>query len=197
MIFKNINQSEPYIKFKNLFDKANSHGQKDIQSISISSYSKLKKEVDSRFVNLKILDGRKFIFFTNYNSPKAIQFEDHPQISVAIYWEKIKTQIRIKGHIYKLNEEYSDNIFKLRNQNKNALAISSNQSEEISSYEEVNSRYLSILESGDLKKRPNYWGGYYFIPYSFEFWKGNKNRINKRVHYLLRENDWNKTILQP
>ena len=28
--------------------------------------------------------------------------------------------------------------------------------------------------------RPDFWGGFSFVPYYFEFWQGHKNRLNKR-----------------
>ncbi len=45
--------------------------------------------------------------------------------------------------------------------------------------------------------RPDYWGGYSFKPYYFEFWKGDKNRLNKRDKYELNNNVWEHSILQP
>ena len=34
---------------------------------------------------LKIVEDKKFIFFTNYNSPKATQFESHEQIAATFF----------------------------------------------------------------------------------------------------------------
>ena len=62
--------------------------------------------------------------------------------------------------------------FKKRSIDKNALAISSNQSQGIKSYEQVLLKYNEIKDTNDLKKCPDYyWGGFSFIPYYFEFWK--------------------------
>ena len=54
--FNNITQEPPYLIFKKKYDQALNLGQKNIEAISISSFSKEKNEVDSRFVNLKIID---------------------------------------------------------------------------------------------------------------------------------------------
>ena len=83
--FLNLNENIPFQKFKELYDKAVSSDQKIPYAISISSLNKDKKEVDSRFVNLKIVDGEDFIFFSNYNSPKSIQFKSHDQIAALIF----------------------------------------------------------------------------------------------------------------
>ena len=46
-------------------------------------------------------------------------------------------------------------------------------------------------------KRPEYWGGYSFVPYYFEFWEGNENRLNKRHVFSMEEGAWKETLLQP
>ena len=71
-----------------------------VEAISISSFSKELDIVDSRYVNLKIVDNEDFIFFSNYQSPKAKQFESHDQISALIYWSKINVQILLSNIFY-------------------------------------------------------------------------------------------------
>ena len=70
----------------------------------------------------------EFIFFSNYNSPKAIEFRSHDQISCAIFWSEVNIQIRIKAFIQKTSVSFNNLYFKSRSLEKNALAISSNQS---------------------------------------------------------------------
>ena len=45
--------------------------------------------------------------------------------------------------------------------------------------------------------RPDFWGGYSFTPYYFEFWKGHENRLNKRHVYERQDNEWVERLLQP
>ena len=54
-----------------------------------------------------------------------------------------------------------------------------------------------MTSESTLEKRPEYWGGYSFTPYYFEFWEGHKSRLNKREVFKKDTNDWVKTILQP
>ena len=63
IIFNNQSQEKPYQIFRNLYDKALSYNQKNIEAISIASFDKAKNEVDSRFVNLKFINDENFIFF--------------------------------------------------------------------------------------------------------------------------------------
>ena len=195
--FINDYDAAPYKLFKEKYIDALEMNQSNIEAISVSSYSKKKCEVDSRFVNLKYVDGNKFIFFTNYNSPKAIQFFEHNQISVNIFWHTINTQIRLKAKIKKTSTEYNRKYFSKRAESKNALAISSNQSVVIDSYDLITEKYNATLNKANLKECPDYWGGFYFVPYDMEFWEGHENRINKRIRYEFDSVEWKKAILEP
>ena len=103
----------------------------------------------------------------------------------------------MKATINKSSAEFSDKHYSLRSKEKNALAISSLQSQPINSYQDVKNNYEHTLSSSDLKNRPNYWGGYSFFPYYFEFWKGHESRINKREIYKNENNKWIKSFLSP
>ena len=133
--FKNFHKHEkPYAVLKKNYDKAIEAGQQNIEAISISSYSKENNEVDSRYVNLKYIDGNEFIFFSNYKSPKSKSFHSHNQISALFFWPSINVQIRMRAIINKTSNEFNVKYFKQRSFDKNALAISSDQSRIIESY---------------------------------------------------------------
>jgi len=195
--FNNLHQEDPYILFKEKYERASKAGQKTIEAISISSYSKLVNEVDSRYVNLKFISNDEFIFFSNYQSPKAAAFNSHNQVAALIYWSSINVQIRMKAYIKKTSKEFNQKYFFNRSKEKNALAISSNQSKKIDSYSEVIENFNRSLESNDLKKCPEYWGGYSFIPYYFEFWEGHESRLNKREVFEKINGVWKQSFLQP
>ena len=124
-------------KFQKLYEDAIKLKQPLIKAICISSYSKNLSLVDSRFVNLKYVRENEWIFFSNYNSIKAMQFKEHNQISACMYWHKTDTQIRLKAKIKKSDKNFSDNHYNKRAISKNALAHSSNQSKIINSYDDV------------------------------------------------------------
>ena len=196
--FLNLSSEKPYILFRSLYQKATESGQKGVEAISVSSYNQLLQEVEARYVNLKYIDNNEWIFFSNYRSPKANQFESHNQVSVLIYWASINTQIRIKAKIFKASSEFSDQHFQGRTKEKNALAISSNQSEVIDSYDEVTKNFHETLEIMTSETaRPDFWGGYSFTPYYFEFWQGHENRLNKRHVFKQQKDEWTEQLLQP
>ena len=195
--FNNITQEPPYLIFKKKYDQALNLGQKNIEAISISSFSKEKNEVDSRFVNLKFIDVKDFIFFSNYDSPKSQAFNTNSQISALIHWSSINVQIRMKAKISKTSKEYNKKYFSNRSKDKNALAISSKQSQKIKTYEDIQINYEDTKENEDLLKCPDYWGGFKFSPYYFEFWEGHPSRINKREAYEKIDGNWEKYFLEP
>jgi pyridoxamine 5'-phosphate oxidase len=195
--FNNLNNEIPYLLFKDLYDKALEAGQKDIQVISISSFNNESNEVNSRYVNLKFVINNEFIFFSNYNSVKASAFRSHNQIAALVYWPSINIQIRMKAKIKQTSNEFNQRYFFNRSKEKNALAISSNQSKQIDSFQQIKRNYSTSLKNDDLKICPKYWGGYTFTPYEIEFWEGNEFRLNKRNLYKKNKKTWNHFILEP
>ena len=196
--FLNLNSDKPYVYFKALYNDALENDQKGIEAISISSYNQASSEVEARYVNLKYIANNEWIFFSNYHSPKANQFESHSQVSILIYWASINTQIRMKAKIFKTSIKFSNEHFQGRTKEKNALAISSNQSQIIGSFDEVTKNFHETLESMTSETvRPDFWGGYSFIPYYFEFWQGHKNRLNKRHVFEQQDKEWAERLLQP
>jgi pyridoxamine 5'-phosphate oxidase len=196
--FKEIEHSDPYIIFKKLYDQALQANEAYIEAFNISSLNKATMEIDARFVNLKYVKNNEWTFFTNYNSPKAIQFKSFEHIAAVFFWKKTNIQIRIKASIRKTDSNFSDYHFLNRSLDKNALAISSDQSCEIESFELVKNKYNETLKSLPKKlKRPNYWGGFTFTPYYFEFWEGGKSRLNQRSIYQMNDDKWIHKHLQP
>ncbi len=195
---KKISQQEPYKIFLNYYNDALSNGQRNIEAICISSFNFETKQVESRYVNLKYIIDEEWIFFSNYRSKKASDFISHDQISGLFFWNFLDIQIRIKAHIRKTDYSFSDNHFLKRDPSKNAIAVSSKQSEQIDSYNNVISNYQEALNNKDLlSKRPVYWGGYSFTPFYFEFWEGHESRINKRNIFKISNDKWKNYIIQP
>ena len=193
-----LNKANPYIVFMEYYKNALSKNQKGIEAVSISSFNKRFNEVESRFVNLKYIKNDEWIFFSNYNSTKAENFKSHDQITALFFWNSINVQIRIKAMIKKTSSKFSDQHFLSRSLEKNALAVSSKQSQLIDSYNSVITNYQNTLKNKQLLyKRPEDWGGYSFTPYYFEFWEGHESRLNKREIFVKKASIWDQYLLQP
>ena len=193
-----ISDEKPLVRFIKEYKKAHSLEQPNIDAISISSFDNKSGEPDSRYVNLKYIIDNKWIFFSNYNSLKAKQFESVNKIAASFFWHKTNCQIRMKSTIRKTKPKFSDDHFRLRNKSKNLLAIVSDQSNFVNSYNDFLLKYKKYKnENIDLTLRPDYWGGFTFIPYYFEFWNGDANRLNKRECFYISGDEWKSSFLQP
>jgi pyridoxamine 5'-phosphate oxidase len=190
-------ESKPFLLFHKYLCEANEKGQKHVDAMCISSIDNVQKIPKARFVNLKYVKDSKLIFFSNYNSNKSLQFEKLPHVSCTFFWTATNVQVRISGGIEKTSPQFSDMHFQKRSREKNALAISSNQSSKISSYDDVKKKYSDVLKNTKIYNRPSYWGGFSVTPYYFEFWQGRENRLNKREEFLLKNNEWVYSILEP
>ena len=194
MIVIEKNNIKPFIHFYKFYEDALKHGQLFVESACLGTVCENNKS-HSRFINIKYINDN-FIFYTNYNSPKSKQVEKNNNVSLTFFWNTVNTQIRINGKISKLNNFFNDSHWSKRSNEKKALAISSKQSKNIKSYDEVVDNYKKILISSKMD-RPSYWGGYSIKPLSFELWKGHENRLNKRILYKLKHEKWIKEYLQP
>jgi len=190
-------EGEPINLFKSYFLKAVDAGQKNPDAMCISSINRKNNTPHSRFVNLKYVHSNELIFFSNYESNKAKHFISCNAVSCIFFWPSINIQIRIGGVIKKTSSLISDEHFALRSPDKNALAISSNQSSLVFSFDEVKKNFNNTLNNSNLTVRPNYWGGYSINPNYFEFWEGGSSRLNKRKQFELDSNNWVYSILEP
>jgi len=192
----NLIKSEPISLFEKLYKKAHNKNQLAIQAACLSTNSS-KNRIRSRFINIKYIKDNNFIFFTNYESDKANEIDLNPNVALNFYWNSIDVQVRIEGNITKTSESFSDEHWKKRTKAKNALALSSNQSKKIKSYDLVIKSHSDALKQENILNRPYYWGGYELKANYYEFWEGHVSRINKRKVYKIKDNEWQNYILQP
>ena len=188
---------KPILMIKSLYNSAIENSEMYPEACAISSLD-TNNNVDSRFVNIKYILDNELIFFSNYNSPKAKQFEFSNNISALFFWPTIYTQIRMRGLIKKIDPDFSDKHFAKRALEKNIIAKISNQSKEIDSYSILIKNFEKELQKNKYIERPDFWGGFSFKPYYFEFWEGHESRLNKREVYVKNKNDeWRSYLLQP
>lgn len=197
--FDSHKDSPPLVKFKNFYKKAIKANQAYIEAASISTINSVDGYPDTRLVNIKYVKNNNFIFFSNYESVKGKDISNNNKSSCVFFWDSINVQIRIKGKIQKCTSKFSDTHFNTRTYEKNVLASSSSQSKIINNYDLVMQKYQSFYNKyyGKTLSRPKFWGGYEFKPEYYEFWEGNKNRINQRQAYICKDAVWSSYFLEP
>src|SRR5689334_11515738 len=65
----------------------------------------------ARIVLLKGFDEKGFVFYTNYESYKAMQLEENPKASLVFHWKELERQVRIMGLVEKVSPTESDEYY--------------------------------------------------------------------------------------
>lgn len=154
---------------------------------------------DSRVVLLKGLIDSTFVFYTNYQSAKAIQIAKHPYVALNFYWPEMARQVRIRGSVKKTTKAQSDAYFASRPHHSQLAALSSHQSKVIEGRSELEREFNELIARHQQQPvvRPDYWGGYAVIPEEIEFWQGRDNRLHDRIHYYKQQGVWKHRRLAP
>ncbi len=153
-----------------------------------------------RTVLLKRFDREGFVFYTNYESAKARQIEENPNVELLLFWQALQRQVRISGVAEKVPTTESLKYFLKRPFDSRLGAWASAQSSVISTrgllemkYEEMKRKFAE----GEVPL-PSFWGGYRVLPSKIEFWQGRKNRLHDRFLYTRAEDDtWKIERLAP
>ena len=142
----------------------------------------------ARVVLLKSFDDEGFVFYTNYNSRKAVDLEENSRACLLFYWSPVWRQVRIEGPVERVSVAESDQYFRSRPLGSKIGAWASDQSQTIKSRGELESRFEEYSwKFGDNVPRPPHWGGYRVKPEVIEFWQGRENRLHDRLRYCLQD----------
>jgi pyridoxamine 5'-phosphate oxidase len=144
-----------------------------------------------RTVLLKYFDNDGLVFFTNYESRKAGQIRENPNVALLFLWLPLQRQVQITGIAAKISTAESLKYFAARPHGSQLGAWCSSQSSVISS------RQMLLMEFEKIKQKflnrevplPSFWGGYRVVPHSFEFWQGRSNRLHDRFLYVRQGDD--------
>lgn len=187
----------PLELFREWMDAALNEELKDANAFVLSTYS--NEEVDSRVVLLRDLDEDGLQFFTNYGSQKGKELAVNKQAAINFFWPELDRQIRIKVRMEKLAAQLSDDYFQSRPRESQIGAWASQQSSHLESREFLEQEVIRLTKEFEGKEvpRPDFWGGYLGMPYSYEFWQGRPSRLHDRILYEMKEGKWQKVRLYP
>lgn len=190
---------DPFEQFELWFQQACDANLLEPNAMSLATAS-AKAEPSVRIVLLKYFDRDGFIFFTNYESRKARQIAENPQVSLLFFWSALERQVQILGTATQIPTADSLKYFATRPRGSQIGAWCSQQSSAISS------RKMLEMKFEEIKRKflnreiplPSFWGGYRVVPHSFEFWQGRTNRLHDRFLYSRQEdNSWKIQRLSP
>lgn len=182
---------DPLAQFKLWFEEVLNSEKNDPTAMVLSTVDE-QGHPDSRVVLLKGLDKSNFIFYTNYQSTKAMQITQNPHAALNFYWPQSARQVRVKGKVEKITDKQSDEYFISRPVMSQLSAVISPQSQEIPDRAFLENALSELVKTlgKEHVKRPGYWGGYQIIPDEIEFWQGRDNRLHDRIQYYRQDGSW-------
>jgi pyridoxamine 5'-phosphate oxidase len=153
----------------------------------------------ARMMLLKGLDDRGIVFYTNFDSRKALELEENPRAALISHWPVLERQVRVEGEVERMTTEESSAYFRSRPRGSQLGAWASQQSAPLESPEELKRRFNELdkkYAKGDVPLPP-FWGGYRLKPSRIEFWQGRINRLHDRVRFDRVSDGWEVSRLYP
>jgi pyridoxamine 5'-phosphate oxidase len=175
---------DPFRQFEKWFQEAQAAKLTEPNAM-ICSLASRDGRPSSRIVLLKGLDGRGFVFYTNYESRKGRELAENARASLLFPWLALERQVIVEGSASKVSPEEAAAYFHSRPRGNQLGAWASQQSSIVTSRAvlEESLKQLEQKYAGQEIPMPPHWGGYRVIPETVEFWQGRRNRLHDRLRY--------------
>lgn len=194
----------PLTQFTTWFNDAVTHPVVEPEAMTISTVSLPKGIPSTRVVLLKKVDGRGFVFYTNYESRKGRELFRDPEtneggyISAVFYWHALHRSVRVVGRAEKISEAETKEYYHSRPIGSQVGAWASKQSTVLTGREELEKNVVAIeaefgvvdgklVNGGEGLPVPPFWGGVRIVPFEVEFWMGRDSRLHDRFRYTREE----------
>ncbi|WP_067067431.1 pyridoxamine 5'-phosphate oxidase [Roseateles chitosanitabidus] len=152
----------------------------------------------TRIVLVKDIEDRGLVWYTNYDSRKGRELDQHPFAALQFHWVEMERVVRVEGRVEKVDAAQSDAYYQSRPLDSRLGAWASPQSQVISSRAVlVANAAKAAAQHGLNPARPPHWGGFRLVPERWEFWQGRKSRLHDRLVYRLDEGRWIRERLAP
>ena len=191
---------EAFSHFRDLQERARGAGDPEPTAMTLATADPAGR-VSARTVLLKELDGRGFVFYTNFGSNKGQQILAHPQCALLFLWKTLdrQVQVKIEGIAEPVTHCEADAYFAQRPRLSQIGAWASRQSQTLTDREELMARVreFELRFEGQDVPRPPHWSGFRVVPDMIEFWYGAEYRLHDRLRYQCIDGEWGKRALYP
>ena len=188
---------DPVDIFKELFERA-AQTSVEPDAMVLSTVDE-NGRASGRYVLLKGVDARGFVFYTNLESRKAHALNVNPSAALCFYWPSIEKQVRVEGTVERVSDAEADAYFATRPRESQLGAWASLQSEGLESRDALDRRVGEARArfEGRAVPRPPFWSGFRVVPRSIEFWTRDPARLHERVVFQCRNGGWERSLLFP
>ena len=190
---------DPFRQFEKWFQEAEAAKIPEPNAMTLATATR-EGRPSARTVLLKGLDGRGFVFYSNYESRKGRELEANPQVTLVFPWVAIERQVLIEGTATKVAREESEAYFHSRPRASQLGAWVAQQSAVIAGRAvlEDTMKALEKKYAGQEVPLPANWGGWRVAPETVEFRQGRRSRLHDRLRFR-REKDggWSVERLAP
>lgn len=181
-------KDDPVLQFSGWFEQARKTEIADPTAMVLATVGSSGRP-SQRTVLLKYFDQQGFVFFTNFESRKALEIKGNRQVSLLFVWLELERQVMINGVASKISVAESAKYFMSRPKESQMAAWVSSQSHPLTSKQILMQKFQEMkTKIGEGKvPLPSFWGGYRVEPLEIEFWQGGQNRLHDRFLYKKDE----------
>ena len=189
---------DPFAQFGAWFSDAHNAGVPEPNAMTLATADASGRPA-ARIVLLKEVDGRGFVFYTNYDSRKGRELAARPLAALLFFWPELERQVRMEGDVETVDAATSDAYFASRPRLSRIGAWASPQSAQLPNRADLETRFAEAEQrfAGDDVARPPRWGGYRLVPAMLEFWQGRPSRLHDRIEYRRSDTGWRIGRLAP
>ena len=192
---------DPLAKFVELLERAKkTPGIFDATAMTLATVGDDGRP-SARIVLLKGAGPEGLVFYTNYTSRKGRDIAAHPDVSLVFWWPQLDSQVRFEGRAAPVRADDADAYFASRPRVSQLGAWASDQSQPLSSREELEQRFARLEQQYEGKPipRPPHWSGFRVVPLAVEFWWNRPGRLHERELYTRARDGapWTMTLLNP
>jgi pyridoxamine 5'-phosphate oxidase len=190
--------TNPIRKFRSWYAAAEKSGAPLPEAIALATADR-RGRPSVRFVLLKGVDARGFVFFTDGRSRKGGELAVNPEAAFACYWDLLGKQVRVEGRVTEVTTAEAEAYWRTRPRESRLAASASHQSAVLARHADLMTRWRALgrRHPGEDVPRPAAWKGYRITPRAIEFWTRGNFRLHHRERFERRGQAWTRRLLQP
>ncbi|HBV53571.1 MAG TPA: pyridoxamine 5'-phosphate oxidase [Rhodobacteraceae bacterium] len=195
---------DPFVIAQSWLSEAETSELNDPNAIALATVD-AQGRPNARMVLLKEIEAPPsgngaFVFYTNYESAKALEIEAAGHAAFVMHWKSLRRQLRVRGRVTREEGPQADDYYASRSLKSRLGAWASQQSRPLSSRAALMAEVAKVTAlKGTNPARPPFWGGFRIDPFEIEFWADGAFRLHDRFVWRRTQagNPWEVTRLNP